>query len=499
MANQPKKPFNKFLLYLLIILMVATGSMNTIVNKILQKLYGLDVQFEQHHWIITFGMFLGELVSIFCYAYIVYKRKTGKDENDEKLIEDQGNEKKEGEGEGETLPLRAGSEIKKNPPVPTNFIFGITAGCDLLASTLNTFGLTYLTSSMYQMMRGFELFFVCLWSKLFLKNPLYRHAILGVGTLIFGLSLVGLNAVLYDDKDVAKDPIVGIILLFISQFFSSTEYIFQEKFIKQYEVHPFQLVGFEGLWGSLMYSILLIIFQYCSCNSWSETLRDGICFKRNDTDSENTNNFNNTTNNTDYIYYIEDTEFAFRQMWDNKNLLILYIFYIVSISLYNIVGINLTKLVSSTARAVVDTVRTVFIWLFFLIFNPVEGTHETFHILQFIGFIFLVVGTLVYNEILVIPYYGLDYYTRDNIAKREREKEQGDEDPKLFPTDEEKNITSNEEKENNDSQVEHKEENEQKEKNDSQVEHKEENEQNEKNEQVENDQVEQKDDDNKIN
>ena len=455
------KPFNKLLLYLLIVLMVATGSMNTISNKILQKLEGKKIKFEQHHWIITFGMFIGELVSIFLYAYIVYKRKFGKEQKNEKLIEE--NNKKEERDEGETVPEgEEEMEIKTNPPVPTNFIFGVTAGCDLLATTLNTFGLTYLTSSMFQMMRGFELFFVCLWSKLFLKNPLYKHSILGVGTLIFGLTLVGLNAVLYDDKDVAKDPIVGIILLFISQFFSSTEYVFQEKFIKQYEVHPFQLVGFEGLWGSLMYSILLIIFQFSSCNSWSKTLRDGICFKRNDPDYDdiyipsNTSNINdtnifNTTNTTEdhYIYYIEDTKFAFQQMWDNKSLLILYIFYIVSIALYNIVGINLTKLVSSTARAVVDTVRTIFIWLFFLIFNPVEGTHETFHVLQFIGFIFLVIGTLIYNEILVIPYYGLDYYTRDNIAKREREKDNGgNEEPKLLPSEEEKNDKINEQKEN---------------------------------------------------
>jgi len=108
-------------------------------------------------------------------------------------------------------------------------------------------------------------------------------------------------------------------------------------------------------------------------------------------------------------------------MGDNKAILIVYIFYIVSIALYNIVGINLTKLVSSTARAVVDTVRTVFIWLFFLIFTPVEGTHETFHWLQFVGFCFLVLGTLIYNEIVTIPYWELDYYTRDNIAKREKE------------------------------------------------------------------------------
>ena len=92
--------------------------------------------------------------------------------------------------------------------------------------------------------------------------------------------------------------------------------------------------------------------------------------------------------------------------------------------MYNIVGINLTKLVSSTARAVVDTVRTVFIWLFFLIFDVVPGTHETFYGLQLVGFIFVVCGTLVYNEIVTIPWFNLDYYTRDNIAKRKKEEEE---------------------------------------------------------------------------
>ena len=45
-------------------------------------------------------------------------------------------------------------------------------------------------------------------------------------------------------------------------------------------------------------------------------------------------------------------------------------------------------------------------------------------ILQFIGFIFLVCGTLVYNEIVTLPFWNLDYYTRVNIAKRQNEKNQ---------------------------------------------------------------------------
>ena len=128
-------------------------------------------------------------------------------------------------------------------------------------------------------------------------------------------------------------------------------------------------------------------------------------------------------------------------MLEKKAILIVYIFYVVSIALYNIVGINLTKLVSSTARAVVDTVRTVFIWLFFLCFEPVEGTKETFHVLQFIGFLFLVFGTLVYNEIIVLPFWGLDYYTRVNIAKREAEK---DEEGKLYVSIDGKDSTAKE-------------------------------------------------------
>ena len=100
MAEGQTKPFNKILLLILIGLMILTGSINTIFNKILQKLYGKGVIFEQHHWIITFGMFLGELVSIFLYAYIVYKRKKqALQKQDDNLLKES-EERLENQGEG---------------------------------------------------------------------------------------------------------------------------------------------------------------------------------------------------------------------------------------------------------------------------------------------------------------------------------------------------------------------------------------------------------------
>jgi hypothetical protein len=45
MADEKPKPFNKILLYISIGLMILTGSINTIFNKILQKLDGKGVLF----------------------------------------------------------------------------------------------------------------------------------------------------------------------------------------------------------------------------------------------------------------------------------------------------------------------------------------------------------------------------------------------------------------------------------------------------------------------
>ena len=38
--------------------------------------------------------------------------------------------------------------------------------------------------------------------------------------------------------------------------------------------------------------------------------------------------------------------------------------------------------------------------------------HEVFNWVELIGFIILVAGTLIYNEIVIVPWFGLDYNTK---------------------------------------------------------------------------------------
>ncbi|MCQ2820354.1 MAG: hypothetical protein MJ252_24065 [archaeon] len=383
-----KREFNQCLLYLFIGFMVLTGSLNTIAAKVEQNLSSRGRLFAEHQFFITFGMFIGEILSIFGYLYTRCTKK-----KDALIRIDDGDP---GRASTESEPLKP----EEGKEEINNCMFAISAFSDLCESTLNTFGLTYLASSVYQMFRGLELGFVMLFSKIFLGNPIYRHHLLGVGSVILGLFLVGLSAVLWG-KQSSRDPVKGILFLVSAQFFSATTYTVQESFLTKYDINPFQLVGFEGIWGSLIYTTLLIIFQQIHCDSWGEALQS-ICFK----------------NEYDEIV-IEDTKFAFRQFRDNWQILAMQIVYIFSIATYNFVGINLTQLVSSTARAIVDTVRTVFVWAFFLVFPIVpDGTRESFNVVQTVGFVFLICGTLIYNEIVEIPWCNLNYYTRRLIKQR---------------------------------------------------------------------------------
>jgi len=74
----------------------------------------------------------------------------------------------------------------------------------------------------------------------------------------------------------------------------------------------------------------------------------------------------------------------------------------------------ITKHASAAQRSTVDTCRTLVIWLFFLSLGK-----EKFLVGELVGFFLLVLGTLVYNEIIEIPL--MNYNTKSNIAKREEE------------------------------------------------------------------------------
>merc|ERR1712032_1634521 len=100
----------------------------------------------------------------------------------------------------------------------------------------------------------------------------------------------------------------------------------------------------------------------------------------------------------------EDTLFALRQVWASPSLLVNCIVFSLSVAAINYCGVTVTKMASAGARSITEPLRTISIWCFFLL-PIVEHCHrERFNVIQFLGFMFLIAGNLIYNQIVTLPF-----------------------------------------------------------------------------------------------
>ena len=350
-----------YYVYILMLILIITGSINTITNKIQNHTKSLGVVFF-HIWFLTLLMFIGELISLIIY-YIFYYEKEEKSKNNN-IIEN------------------INEENKNLKPIKI-YLLCIPPVFDLIGTSLMTFGLTMISGSVYQMLRGSLIIFTFLLSLYYLKNKHNFNHYLGVIIIIIGLFFVGLSAYLNKNENT-KNSILGIFLIIFSNIFIAIQYIYEENIVKNYNCHPFKLVGFEGCFG-MIYSIFLItLFYFIKCNKFSQKFKENFC----SFDGEN--------------WRVENILFAVKQLKNNINLLLITLLYVFSIAIYNISGISVSKFTTSTTRAVVDVIRTIIIWMFFMLpFNNSE-IREKFNVLQLFGFVLLIFGNLIYNEILNI-------------------------------------------------------------------------------------------------
>jgi len=114
---------------------------------------------------------------------------------------------------------------------------------------------------------------------------------------------------------------------------------------------------------------------------------------------------------------VEDSILAFNELSKYPSLVWTSIGIIISIGAFNATGVAVTKNASAAQRSTIDTSRTLLIWLISLMIG-----WENFYWQQLIGFLLLVMGTLVYNEIVILPWEPFSKNTKVNILKREGKK-----------------------------------------------------------------------------
>uniref|UniRef100_A0A0N5C4F1 CRT-like domain-containing protein n=1 Tax=Strongyloides papillosus TaxID=174720 RepID=A0A0N5C4F1_STREA len=326
------------------ILMVVTGSLNTIAAKWADSLKSDGRNFN-HPFFQAACMFLGELSCLGVYYLLKYTRK---------------NVHNEAENVATTTV---------NP-----FIFLPPAFCDVFATSIMYVGLNLTTASSFQMLRGAVIIFTGLLSVAFLGAQLKPYKWLGMSIVCLGLVIVGVVSIVYENNPEVdiNAMITGDILIVTAQIIVAVQMVYEQKYLTQYDVHALYAVGYEGLFGLSILGLLIPMFYFIHVPK---------------------------TFSPDPEHRLENILLALKEIRDNPVILLPLGLTVISIALFNFAGISVTKTLSATTRMVLDSVRTLIIWVCSI---PLFG--EEFIPWQILGFFFLILGMFTYNDILVGPY-----------------------------------------------------------------------------------------------
>ncbi|KAK8732160.1 hypothetical protein OTU49_007215, partial [Cherax quadricarinatus] len=215
-------------------------------------------------------------------------------------------------------------------------------------------------------------------------------------TVLAGLVVVGLSDFLSSSEDTSdiNGIITGDLLIVMAQIISATQMVVEERLLTKYNVPPLLAVGWEGVFGFLTLTVFLVPMYFIPAGKFSGNQR-GV---------------------------LEDAVDAFIQLANSGVLVAAIVLNIVSIAFFNFAGVSMTKEISATTRMVLDSVRTLVIWLVSLALRWQE-----FQYLQPIGFAVLVVGMMLYNDVVIVPFLRRRGIVRDQQMNIE---------PVLEPTDE---------------------------------------------------------------
>uniref|UniRef100_A0AAR5Q7F1 EamA domain-containing protein n=1 Tax=Dendroctonus ponderosae TaxID=77166 RepID=A0AAR5Q7F1_DENPD len=317
----------------LALLMVFTGSINTISTKWADtiKSVGRDGELKNfdHPFFQASTMFLGELMCLVLFKtlYIIYSRRA--------------------DGTEDVSELTKGNR-NFNP-----LILYIPAICDMTATSIMYIGLNLTFASSFQMFRGSVIVFVGLLSVAFLNRNLERREWSGIGFVIIGLAVVGVADFVSQNGEQQhnkNDVITGDMLIVIAQIIQAVQMVVEEKFVRGENIPSLQAVGWEGLFGFVTLALLQIPFYFIHAVP-PLTQRSGD--------------------------RLEDAIDALVQMGNSIPLFFAILGTIISIAFFNFAGISVTKEMSATTRMVLDSVRTIVIWVFSLAFFG-----QAFHWLQ---------------------------------------------------------------------------------------------------------------------
>ncbi|EQC29411.1 hypothetical protein SDRG_12874 [Saprolegnia diclina VS20] len=271
-------------------------------------------------------------------------------------------------------------------PIKTYFVLALPAAFDLIATYLANLGLLYVTVSVFQLMKCTVIIFVALLKVLVLKDHLRGYMWIGIAMNTAAAIMVGFTSFQDTDDQLnsTNNPGLGILMIVLSCFVQSAQYVFEEKLMGDGidTAPPLIVVGMEGFWGLLFTSVIVYPIAYY--------------LPGNDLGS------------------YERFDDALTMLGNSQAAQIAAGIFVFVILGYNVFAVFVTFLLDSIWHAILDNFRPITVWgtdlLLFYVFTP--GTFgEAWTIwswLELGGMLMLLLGTAVYNGSIQLPGHYYD-------------------------------------------------------------------------------------------
>lgn len=284
--------------------------------------------------------------------------------------------------QGASEPLLNG--VKDPAPITRRetLLLSLPSFFDLVATILMNIGLLSVTASVYQMMRGAEMLFAALFAIVFLKRHLNKFHYMGIACCVSGISLVGLSSILSSGtpgttiRHISPEAmLLGMGLIILSQAVQAAQLTFEDFFMADLAIDPVRIVGYEGLYGAVFMVGLLLPVAYFLPGPEGRGLH-------------------------------EDTLDTLAMLRHSPTLLTIILVDMGALLAYNVSGMMVTGHLGAVFRTVLETLRTLFVWMVDLALfytngfglGPVGEAWTEHSWIQAVGFVILVIGTLVYRK-----------------------------------------------------------------------------------------------------
>ncbi|CAH3143271.1 unnamed protein product [Porites evermanni] len=361
---------------LLAIGMLISGSINTLSKKAqndcsskgLKDEHGNEVHKFDHPWFQTGLMFIGETM---CLIGLFFQRRRERKKLQLSFMESINDE-------GDAGPEQ---QLISQQPRVFQWIFAFPTVCDLFGTTLGGKKQKVVVVEKWRLLRGDPIIYL-LNVQFSISTLLNIRWVVNMYTALnIQCNILHSLGVLFDCYKVyfkeIKLTTFLLVYLFIYLFILNFNYFFILLYQYRLIMSP-QVVGMEGFFGIIfMSAIVLPVLYYIPGDQ----------------------NHHSYENSLDALVMIKN---------DTK-LLIMSLLYICSISFYNFFGLAVTKSLTAVHRTLIDALRTIVVWLvdLFIYYVFHEGFGEAwdkrYGIFQVDGFLFLLLGTALYNQLLIIP------------------------------------------------------------------------------------------------